>query len=212
MLPNDAATVTTIRPDGARQEFVLARKSDVLESTTDIPEPHAFTAVLKLGGQEHTVVFEEHDHGYGHEGHHRDHNMRAAYVHVLADAFVSVLAIIGLLLAKTFGWLWMDPLAGVVGALVIANWSYGLLRDTGGILVDMTPDKHIAGRIKIALEADGDTLLDLHVWRIGPGHLGAVVSVGTRQVQRGPQFYHGLLRRFNTLSHVTVEVHPLPTK
>jgi cation diffusion facilitator family transporter len=138
--------------------------------------------------------------------------MRAAYVHVLADAFVSVLAIIGLLLAKAFGWLWMDPLAGVVGALVIANWSYGLMRDTGGILVDMTPDQHIGGRIKSALEADGDTLLDLHVWRIGPGHLGAVVSVGTRQGQRGPQFYHALLRRFNALSHITVEVHPLPAR
>jgi Co/Zn/Cd efflux system component len=86
------------------------------------------------------------------------------------------------------------------------------MRDTGGILVDMTPDQHIGGRIKSALEADGDTLLDLHVWRIGPGHLGAVVSVGTRQGQSGPQFYHALLRRFNALSHITVEVHPLPAR
>jgi cation diffusion facilitator family transporter len=135
--------------------------------------------------------------------------MRAAYVHVLADAFVSVLAIIGLLLAKAFGWLWMDPLAGVVGALVIANWSYGLIRDTGGILVDMNPDKNIGGRIKAALEANGDTLLDLHVWRIGPGHLGAIVSVATPQAQREAQFYHALLCRFQALSHITVEVHPL---
>ena len=104
----------------------------------------------------------------------------------------------------------MDPLAGVVGALVIANWAYGLLRDTGGILVDMTPDKHICRRIKTALESDGDTLLDLHVWRIGPGHLGAVVSVSTRQAHRGPQFYHQRLRRLQALSHITVEVHASP--
>ncbi|RFC01460.1 cation transporter, partial [Klebsiella michiganensis] len=147
-----------------------------------------------------------------HGAHHRDHNMRAAYVHVLADAAISVLAIIGLLLAKTFGWLWMDPLAGIVGALVIANWAYGLMRDTGGILVDMTPDKQIGGRIKTALETDGCALLDLHCWRIGTGHLGVVVSVGTREAHRGPQFYRERLRRFQALSHVTIEVHSLPTK
>ena len=160
------------------------------------------------------MAFDEHDHDHadGHGAHHRDHNMRAAYVHVLADAAVSVLAIIGLLLARTFGWLWMDPLAGIVGALVIANWAHGLMRDTGGILVDMTPDKHIGRRIKTALESDGDTLLDLHVWRIGPGHLGAVVSVSTRQAHRGPQFYHQRLRRLQALSHITVEVHASPGK
>ncbi|CAJ0885526.1 CDF family Co(II)/Ni(II) efflux transporter DmeF [Ralstonia flatus] len=211
-LPGDVATVTTFRPDGSRQEFLLVRKANYLESTTEIPEPHAFTAVLGIGGQEYSVDFEEHDHDHadGHGAHHRDHNMRAAYVHVLADAAVSVLAIVGLLLARAFGWLWMDPLAGVVGALVIANWAYGLMRDTGGILVDMTPDKHIGRRIKTALESDGDTLLDLHVWRIGPGHLGAVVSVSTGQAHRGPQFYHQRLRRLQALSHITVEVHALP--
>jgi cation diffusion facilitator family transporter len=206
-LPGNTVTVTTIRPDGNRQEFVLLRKADYLESTTEIPEPHAFTVVVGLAGREHTLEFEEHAHEEEHGAHHRDHNMRAAYIHVVADAAVSVLAITGLLLAKTFGWLWMDPLAGVVGALVIANWSYGLIRDTGGILVDMNPDQRMAGRLRAAIEADGDKLVDLHVWRIGPGHLSAVVSVATNAPQRGPQFYHSLLKQFKSLSHVTVEVH-----
>ncbi len=208
-LPVNAVTVTTIRPDGSRQEFALLRNADFLESTTEIPEPHAFTAVVGLAGGEHVVEFKEHEHDHqeGHGAHHRDHNMRAAYIHVVADAAVSVLAIVGLLLAKTFGWLWMDPLAGVVGALVIANWSYGLIRDTGGILVDINPDRRMASRMKALLEADGDKLVDLHVWRIGPGHLSAVVSVATDKPLRGPQFYHSQLRKFDSLSHITVEVH-----
>ena len=84
------------------------------------------------------LEFEEHDQEHGDGAHHRDNNMRAAVVHVMADAAVSVLVIVGLLLARAFGWLWMDPLAGFIGALVIANWSVGLLRDTGGILLDRT--------------------------------------------------------------------------
>jgi len=112
-LPTHDVTVTTIRPDGTRQVFAFSRTSDFLESTTDIPEPHAFKAVVTLPDGEHTVSFEEHDHGNDeHDVDTRDHNMRAAYIHVVADAAISVLAIIGLLLAKTFGWLWMDPLAG----------------------------------------------------------------------------------------------------
>ncbi|MFJ1253255.1 CDF family Co(II)/Ni(II) efflux transporter DmeF [Cupriavidus sp. CuC1] len=212
-LPVNAVTVTTIRPDGSRQEFALLRKAGYLESATEIAEPHVFIAVVGVAGSEHTVEFEEHDHGHedGHGAHHRDHNMRAAYIHVVADAAVSVLAIIGLLLAKTFGWLWMDPLAGVVGALVIANWSYGLIRDTGGILVDLNPDQRIAGKLKAAIEADGDRLVDLHVWRVGPGHLSAVVSVVTTAPQRGPQYYHARLRQFRSLSHITVEVNAAVT-
>ena len=108
---------------------------------------------------------------------HRDNNMRAAVVHVIADAAVSVLVIVGLLLARAFGWLWMDPLAGIVGAFVIASWSYGLIRDTGAILLDMNPDRRMADNLRQAIESDGDKLADLHLWRLGPGHLGAIVSV-----------------------------------
>ena len=128
----------------------------------------------------------------------------------MADAAVSVLAIIGLSLARAFGWLWMDPLAGVVGALVIANWSFGLIRDTGAILLDICPTESIQQKVRKAVEGAGDRLLDLHVWRLGPGHFAAVVAVATQVGQRGPGFYHNILRGYPGLSHITVEVNPEP--
>jgi cation diffusion facilitator family transporter len=134
--------------------------------------------------------------------------MRAAIVHVMADAAVSVLVIVGLLLARTFGLLWMDPVAGMVGACVIASWSYGLIRDTGAILLDMNPDAGISEGVRRALQRDGDRLTDLHIWRLGPGHLGAIVSVETGG-NRDARFYRDRLARFPTLSHVTIEVQRL---
>jgi cation diffusion facilitator family transporter len=131
--------------------------------------------------------------------------MRAAVIHVLADAAVSVLVIVGLLLARFLGWVFMDPLAGMVGAIVIATWSYSLIRDTGAILLDMCPDGTLEQRLRDTIEADGDCLTDLHLWRLGPGHLGAIVSVRTTK-QRGPDYYRQLLDRFRALSHVTVEI------
>ena len=107
-----------------------------------------------------------HEHDHAHGTHHRDNNMRAAVVHVMADAAVSVLVIVGLLLARAFGWLWMDPLAGLIGAVVIANWSFGLLRDTGAILLDRTPDLGIAEKVRQAVESEGDRVTDLHLWRL----------------------------------------------
>jgi cation diffusion facilitator family transporter len=202
-------TVTTIRPDGARQVFGFIQKAGFLESTIDIPEPHGFMAVLKLADDEYGATFEEHAHD-DHGVDARDHNMRAAYIHVMADAAVSVLAIIGLLLAKTFGWLWMDPLAGIVGALVIANWSYGLVRDTGAILMDVSPGDKMLGKVRAMVETAGDKLVDLHVWRLGPGHFGAIVSVVTQESKRGPAYYHAALRQLKGLSHITVEVHQTP--
>ncbi len=201
-----AAAIETVRPDGARQVFALTERGDYLQSLDEIPEPHAFTAHLHLGGQSYPVAFEEHDHG--HEAAHRDNNMRAAIIHVMADAAVSVLVIAGLLLARVFGWIWMDPLAGIVGALVIASWSYGLIRDTGAILLDMCPDQNVEQSIRRAIENGGDRLTDLHVWRLGPSHLGAIVSVATSE-PRDPTFYHSQLARFRSLSHITVEVRRL---
>jgi Co/Zn/Cd efflux system component len=99
----------------------------------------------------------------------------------------------------------MDPLAGIVGACVIGSWSYGLIRDTGAILLDMAPDRDIMQSIRQTIEANGDRLADLHLWRLGPGHLGAIVSL-TTQHSRAPHFYRDLLTRFASLSHVTVEV------
>lgn len=173
-------------------------------------------SVLLLSGGGH-----DHGHGLGHDagGHddhrdahetahhaaHRDNNMRAAIIHVLADAGVSLLVIVGLLLGRLFGWVWMDPVAGICGAVVIAAWSYGLIRDTGAILLDMNPDLNMGERMRAVLEVDGDRLTDLHLWRLGPGHLGAIVGVATTTL-RGSDYYHRLLGRFSALSHVTVEV------
>ncbi|MGF6267510.1 cation diffusion facilitator family transporter [Paraburkholderia youngii] len=209
-LSADAVSVTTIRPDGTHQTFAFADRGGYLESKNDIPEPHAFKAVVRLPDGEYEVEFEEHEHGHddAQAAANRDHNIRSAYIHVIADAAVSVLAIIGLLLARAFDWVWMDPLAGVIGALVIANWSWGLMRDTGGILLDMNTDRRMAENVRHVIEDNGDTVLDLHVWRVGPGHMSAVVSVATGEAQRNPGFYHAALKRFKGLSHVTVEVNP----
>src|SRR5712671_4897066 len=148
---------------------------------------------------------EGHHHDVADGAHHRDNNMRAAVIHVMADAAVSVLVIAGLVSARAFGWLWMDPLAGFIGALVIANWSVGLLRDTGGILLDRTPDPRMADKVRMAIEIEGDRVTYLHLWRLGPGHLGAIVSVATSG-PREPAHYRKRLAKFADLSHVTVEV------
>jgi cation diffusion facilitator family transporter len=201
----DDVTIETVRGDGARQVFAMTERYGYLEAIGEIPEPHAFTTrvLLNRGGEVHTVEFAEHEHTHGSA--HRDNNMRAAIIHVLADAVVSVLVIAGLLLGRTFGWLFMDPVAGICGALVIAAWSYGLIRDTGAILLDMNPDRGMAEKVRAAIERDGDRLEDLHLWRLGPGHLGAILSVVTTK-QRDPDYYRRLLDRFRSLSHVTVEI------
>jgi cation diffusion facilitator family transporter len=146
---------------------------------------------------------EQHEHVHGAAA--RDNNMRSAVVHVLADAGVSVLVIVGLLFGRFLGWSWMDPVVGLCGAIVIAAWSYSLIRDTGAVLLDMNPDRDMADRMREIIETDGDRLTDLHLWRLGPGHLGAIVCVATQR-QRGPEYYQSLLRRFRALSHVTVQV------
>ncbi len=202
-LTAQTASVETIRPNGARQMFAFVGRDNFLESVDEIPEPHAFTAQVRLGAENYSVTFEEHEHAHG--AAHRDNNMRAAVVHVMADAAVSVLVIVGLLLARAFHWLWMDPLAGIVGACVIASWSYGLIRDTGAILLDMNPDKRTADKVRQAIEGDGDEVADLHLWRLGPGHLGAIVSIITSKA-RGPAYYRTRLAAFPSLSHLTIEV------
>ena len=153
-----------------------------------------------------------HASGHGHAPHGtpahatiRDNSIRSAYVHVLADAFVSVLAITGLILAKLYGWLWMDPLAGIIGAVVIANWSMTLIRDTAGVLLDVCPDEVTRERVRRAIETDGDQVVDLHLWRLGPGHLAAVVAIATAR-PRDATFYRARLASFACLSHITVEV------
>src|SRR5579863_4461331 len=160
----EGAAIETQRPDGARQLFTLVDRGGFLESLEEIPEPHDFAATVRVDGGEARTYFAESDHL------HRDNNLRAAVVHVLADAAVSVFVILGLAAAYLFGWLFMDPLAALVGALVIASWSYQLIRDTGAVLLDVNPDPALAARLRENLERDGDALADLHIWRLGPGH------------------------------------------
>ena len=202
-LSAETVAIETLRPDGARQSFAMQRFGNGLQSIDEIPEPHEFTATVRVGPEAFSAVFEEHEHA--HASAHKDHNMRAAVVHVIADAAVSVLVIIGLLLARAFGWLWMDPLAGLIGAVVIASWSWGLIRDTGSILLDMNPDRTMAAKLRQAIEGAGDQLTDLHLWRLGPGHLGAIVSIATPHA-RNADYYRAKLARFRSVSHLTVEV------
>jgi cation diffusion facilitator family transporter len=204
-LTADSVTMETVRPDGTRQLFTMVDgDGECLESVEEVPEPHEFTANVRIGEDTYSVVFKEHDHAHGAAL--RDNNMQAAVIHVIADATVSVLVIVGLLLARAFGWLWIDPVVGIVGACVITSWSYNLIRDTGAILLDMIPDRRMADNLRQTIEGGGDTLLDLHLWRLGPGHLGAILLIGTTQEGRGPDYYRAKLARFCSLSHLTIEV------
>lgn len=160
----------------------------------------------------------DHDHHHDHSGHdhpHHDHphaapahdnNLRAAYLHVVADALTSVLAILALVLGSLFGWFWMDPLMGIVGSLIIANWSWSLVRDTGAVLLDYQPAREdLTQRIRHAMETGADTITDLHVWRLGPGHQAAIVSLRSKAPQP-LDVYKARLASLSGLSHVTVEV------
>jgi len=149
---------------------------------------------------------DEPEHDAEHHHQHHDHNMRAAYLHVLADALTSVLAIIALLGGRYMGWAWLDPVMGIVGAAVIARWSYGLLRDTGRVLLDTEPRQGLAETARALLESDADNrVADLHIWRVGPGHLALIATVVTH-TPRPPAHYKGLLARIPAISHVTIEV------
>ena len=152
---------------------------------------------------------DNHDHDHHDHHHDRDLNLRAAYVHVLADALTSVLAIAGLTTAKLAGWTFMDPIVGLVGTGVILSWAYGLLRQSGAVLIDAVPDQGLMERIRGALEADGDVISDLHLWRVGPGHYAAVISLVTHDPKH-PDSYKEKLASLPKLSHVTIEIQRCP--
>lgn len=149
------------------------------------------------------------DRGHGRDRRHahaRDPNLRAAYLHVLADALTSVLAIGALLAGKYAGMPWLDPVMGIVGGILIARWSYVLLRDTGAILLDAAVDRTAVSAIRAAIEADGESRVsDLHVWKVSPDADAAIVSVVTAS-SRSASHYKALLAGVQGLSHVTVEV------
>jgi cation diffusion facilitator family transporter len=150
-----------------------------------------------------------HSHGHSHGHHHRDNNLRAAYVHVLADAATSILAILALVTAMLLQWVWADPAVGIVGSLVIANWAYGLIRDSGAVLLDVSADKSIETVIRDRLETKGDRVTDLHLWQVGPGHRAAVISIVSDN-PLPPATYKRRLQGLRGLSHVTVEVEMCP--
>src|SRR6516225_4512170 len=151
---------------------------------------------------------QHHEHGHSH---HEDLNLRAAYMHVLADAFTSVLAIAALTGGKFLGWAWLDPVVGIVGSAVVFSWSYTLLRDTGGILLDRTPaSSDLPDEIRRAVESDGDSVVtDLHVWQVGIGKFAAMVSIVAHE-PKSCESYRALLRGYHELVHVTIETHHCP--
>jgi cation diffusion facilitator family transporter len=165
------------------------------------------------GGHDHThhVHHDDHhdqDHDH-HHGHAHDSNIRAAFAHVAADALTSVLAILALLGGRFYGWTWLDAVIGIVGALIILRWSYGLIATSAATLLDTVPDRQVASEIVRSLEVDGDQVSDLHLWRLGPGHAGVIASVVSHDPQP-PDVYKARLASIRGLSHVTIEVHRCP--
>jgi cation diffusion facilitator family transporter len=146
-----------------------------------------------------------HDHGSSHGPHHHDNNLRAAYVHVLADAATSILAILALTTAMVSNWVWADPAVGIIGSLVIASWAYGLIRASGAVLLDVNADASLEDVIRERIETKGDRVTDLHLWQIGPGHRAAVISVVSDN-PLPPTTYKRRLGGLRGLSHVTIEV------
>jgi cation diffusion facilitator family transporter len=155
----------------------------------------------------HSHDHDDHRHHHHHAGH--DTNVRAAYIHVMADALTSVLALIALLAGRVFGVLWFDPVMGIVGALVILSWSISLLRTSAAVLLDEAPDPRLTRMVRSRLEIKGDRLSDLHLWRLGPGHLGLIASIVSDRPQ-APEVYKRRLGGIAGLAHVTIEVNACP--
>jgi len=171
------------------------------------------SAWLLQGGDAHHHHHHHGDDHYHHadtHDHHHDQNLRAAYLHVLADALTSVLAIVALVAGKWLGWVWMDALMGLVGATLITRWGLGLLGETSGVLLDTSADPETLAGIRSAIEAEADNeIADLHVWRVGPGHFSAIISLVTHH-PKPPEHYKELLRSHTELAHITVEVNRCP--
>ncbi|MGA2253446.1 MAG: cation diffusion facilitator family transporter [Thermoguttaceae bacterium] len=150
-----------------------------------------------------------HQHAHGHHGHdhHHDLNLRAAYLHVLADTFTTLAAIFALLGGKFFGWSWLDPVVGLAGSAVVFSWDCSLLRDTSGILLDRAPESSdLPDEIRHAVESDGDSVIsDLHIWQVSVGKFAAIVSIVAHE-PKSAEAYRELFREHEELVHVTVEI------
>jgi len=149
---------------------------------------------------------DDHEHRDG-DDHHHDHNLKAAYLHVLADTLTSLLAIFALLTAKYLGLIWMDPFMGIVGAILVSRWSFGLIRDASSVLLDKRGSEEIITKIKNCIEKDeSDRISDLHLWSIGPNINAVIITVVTSD-PKPPEHYKQLIPSDLNLVHVTVEVH-----
>ncbi|MYM63953.1 CDF family Co(II)/Ni(II) efflux transporter DmeF [Pseudomaricurvus sp. HS19] len=206
----------------------------LLESTQRLIEPHTIRfneaiAVAVIGllvnlvsawllkdhhhhdhhGHSHHHHDHDHDHDHHHEHdheHHKDHNLHAAYMHVLADALTSLLAIVALVAGKTLGWSWLDPLMGIVGAVIITRWAWGLMKQTSPILLDASVDTALSDAIRATIESDADNRVsDLHVWRVSGSHHAAIIALVTHQ-PKPVEHYRELLMKHHQLAHVTIEV------
>ncbi|MDJ0390632.1 CDF family Co(II)/Ni(II) efflux transporter DmeF [Roseomonas sp. E05] len=165
-------------------------------------------SALMLSGGHHHHDHPHHDHGHGHHhtpaGQGQDNNLRSAYLHVLADALTSVLAIAALLAGRYLDWVWLDPAMGAVGAIVIARWSWSLMRDTAAVLLD-TSDAALEAEVREQVEGPGDVrITDLHIWRVGPEAHAAIVSVSGADAT-ATEAIRARLRPVHELAHVTVE-------
>lgn len=184
------------------------------ESITRLIEPveiafnqAIFVAVVGLIVNGASVLILGMDHGHNHDHHHdHDHNLKSAYLHVLADALTSLLAIFALLIGKYFGAIWMDPLMGIVGAILVARWSFSLLKTTSTIILDEQASADICNTIQLAIESEESSrITDLHVWTIGPGIYSAVISIVSNNPQQ-PAYYKSRIAEHIELQHVSVEV------
>ena len=153
------------------------------------------------------LLYGHHEHSDSGE-HRHDHNIRGAYLHVLADALTSILAIFALFSGKFFGWNWLDPLIGIAGALLITRWSYGLLLDTSSILLDKNIALEKTREIIHTIESDSDDrIADIHVWKVGPADYAAIISLVTH-FPKNTEHYKKLLSKYDELSHINIEVNP----
>lgn len=171
--------------------------------------------ILGRGGPDHS-----HDHGHlgsyddpsdpicYHNGH-EDHNLKAAYLHVITDALTSVLAIIALLAAKLFGLAWADPLVGILGAIVVARWAIGLLKQTSNVLLDKSDTSETVSRLRELIESDTTSIEDLHIWQISENEQSLILSL-TSSEDKGPSFYHDLVKKVGNFEHITIEIHNQP--
>lgn len=160
-------------------------------------------------GHDHSHACEHtHEHGHEHSHAHHDHNLRSAYLHVLADALTSLTAIVALLAAKYFGWIWMDPLMGIVGSVLVAKWSIGLLKQTSRVLLDHQATEEMTGKVRSKIEDDGHShVSDLHVWTIAPDRYAVIVTVVSEKPETADCYRARLQTR--QLAHITVEAHSI---